>query len=157
MLFALFSSFGQDNDNFWDHVRYGGGVGLSFGSGYFNAGLYPSAIYQFNEYVATGVGVNFAYTNSDGFYESTVWGPSVLAFFNPMQEIQLSSEFEYSNIIRNYGNISSYDENYWQPALYLGAGFRTRNVTVGVRYDVLHDNEKSIYTEAWMPFVRVYF
>ncbi|MFT5217580.1 MAG: hypothetical protein ACI83H_002720 [Glaciecola sp.] len=41
--------------------------------------------------------------------------------------------------------------------LYLGAGYRTGNFTIGIRYDVLYDNEKSIFADPWMPFFRVYF
>ena len=49
------------------------------------------------------------------------------------------------------------EDNYWSPALFLGVGYSNRNVTVGIRYDVLYDDEKSIYADPWMPFVRVYF
>jgi hypothetical protein len=35
-----------------------GGVGLGFGSNYTDISLAPSAIYNFNEYVALGLGVN---------------------------------------------------------------------------------------------------
>jgi hypothetical protein len=30
-------------------------------------------------------------------------------------------------------------------------------VTIGARYDVLFDNDRSLYGSAFMPFVRVYF
>jgi hypothetical protein len=39
-------------------VQFGGGVGLGFGSNYTDISLAPSAIYNFNEYVALGLGVN---------------------------------------------------------------------------------------------------
>ncbi|WP_317197703.1 hypothetical protein [Neotamlana sargassicola] len=35
--------------------------------------------------------------------------------------------------------------------------YRSNNVTLGVRYDMLYNNSKSIYANAWMPFIRVYF
>jgi hypothetical protein len=37
-------------------VQFGGGVGLGFGSNYTDISLAPSAIYNFNEYVALGLG-----------------------------------------------------------------------------------------------------
>lgn len=49
------------------------------------------------------------------------------------------------------------NEHYWSPALLLGIGYTDRNFTVGIRYDVLYDNDKSIYASIWLPFVRVYF
>jgi hypothetical protein len=35
-------------------VQFGGGVGLGFGSNYTDISFAPSAIYNFNEYVALG-------------------------------------------------------------------------------------------------------
>ena len=48
--------------------------------------------------------------------------------------------------------------SYWLPALYVGAAYSMgRHAAIGVRYDVLYDDEKSIYDSAFTPFVRVYF
>lgn len=83
----------------------------------------------------------------------------MLALYNVIPEIQLSAEFEELNVNRTYKYIGSPDvtRNYWYPALYLGAGFRSNNFTMGVRYDVLFDKDESIYGSAFAPFVRVYF
>jgi len=54
-------------------------------------------------------------------------------------------------------NRPSYSDNYWNTALYLGAGYRTGNVTIGGRYDVLYNAQTSLYGSGFMPFVRVYF
>jgi hypothetical protein len=48
-------------------------------------------------------------------------------------------------------------KNYWNTALYVGAGYRNGNVTLGARYNLLFDKDKSIYSDALMPFVRFYF
>ncbi len=59
---------------------------------------------------------------------------------------------------RSYDDILNLeDEQYWYPALFIGAGYRSQNFTMGIRYDILYDDAKSIYANAWMPFVRVYF
>ena len=39
----------------------------------------------------------------------------------------------------------------------LSAGYRNENVTMGIRYNVLHKARENVYTEAFMPFVRVFF
>ena len=162
-IFSL-SLYGQENDqqstaNFWNNVRFGGGIGLSFGDGFFSGTLAPSAIYQFNDQFATGIGLNATYSKQNDVFKSTVLGGSILALFNPVREIQLSSEFEELYVSRNFDEnfVSNVDDDYWYPALFLGAGYRTGNVTFGVRYDVLYDEDKSIYADPWMPFVRVYF
>jgi hypothetical protein len=37
-----------------ENVQFGGGIGLGFGSGFTDISVAPSAIYNFNEYVALG-------------------------------------------------------------------------------------------------------
>lgn len=131
---------------------------MSFGDGFFSGTLAPSAIYEFNEQFALGVGLNGTYNKRKDFYSSTVFGGSLIGLFNPIQEIQLSAEFEELNVNRKWDDRYNIEnENYWYPGLFLGAAFRTSNVAVGMRYDVLYDKEKSIYANAWAPFVRVYF
>lgn len=88
----------QDSPDFWNHVRFGGGVGISFGDGFFSGTLAPSAIYEFNDQFALGLGLNGTYNKQKNFYQSTVFGGSILGFFNPIEEIQLSAEFEELNV-----------------------------------------------------------
>lgn len=148
----------QTSSDFWSHVRFGGGIGLSFGDGFFSGTLAPSAIYEFNPQFALGVGLNGTYNTQKNFYKSTVFGGSLIGLFNPIKEIQLSAEFEQLNVNRKWENgLGIANDNYWYPALYLGAGFRSRNVAVGIRYDVLYDENKSIYANSWSPFIRFYF
>lgn len=163
LLFAA-TSFSQSDpkntkSDFWQNVRFGGGIGLSFADGFFSATLAPSAIYQFTDEFAMGVGLNGTINNRKNFYNSTILGGSALALFSPIQELQISAEFEELNVNRNFDNdvVTNLDQNYWYPALFLGAGYRTGNVTFGIRYDVLYDEDQSIYAEPWIPFVRVFF
>ena len=160
------NSNGTSND-FWNHVRFGGGIGLSFGDGFFSGTLAPSAIYQFNEQVALGVGLSGTYNTQKDYYnssvlrasyKSSVLGVSILGLVNPIAQIQLSAEFEELNVSRKWDSRTGYaNENYWYPALFLGAGYSSGPVTFGIRFDVLYDQNKSIYSESWVPFVRVYF
>ncbi|WP_224487707.1 alpha-ketoglutarate decarboxylase [Robertkochia flava] len=146
------------SQSFASRMRYGGAIGLGFGNNFFSATLAPSAIYQVNPYFATGVGLNFSYASEKDFYDSTILGGSVIALFSPIRELQLSAEFEELRVSRNFDrDVPFIDQDYWYPALFLGAGFNTGPVTVGIRYDVLYDRDKSIYGNAWIPFVRVYF
>jgi hypothetical protein len=70
----------------------------------------------------------------------------------------LSAEFEEMRVHRDYQfALPQYEEDYWLPALYVGLGYSSGPVTFGIRYDLLHDDAKSLYADPWMPFVRVYF
>ncbi|WP_417212744.1 alpha-ketoglutarate decarboxylase [Bizionia sp.] len=153
----------QNNSNdFWSHVRFGGAVGLSFSGDYFSGTLAPSAIYRFNPQFAMGVSLNGTYSSRKDYYKSTILGGSVLGLFNPIPQLQLSAEFEELNVSRNWENrLLIADENYWYPALFLGAGYTISSgrvsTAIGIRYDVLYDRDKSIYGSSWMPFFRIYF
>jgi len=155
-----FSQTRDDNDrnnNFWKNVRFGGGIGLSFGDGFFSGTLAPSAIYQFNQDFGLGLGLNGTYNSLKNNYSSTILGASVISLYNPIPELQVSGEFEELNVNQKFDNNLFEDRNYWVPALFVGLGYRTNNITFGVRYDLLYDREKSVYADPWMPFVRVFF
>lgn len=162
-LFLLTATFVNAQDKqphpFWSNVQFGGGVGLNFGDGFFSGTLAPNAVYRHNKYVATGVGLNFSYSSQRDVFKSTIVGGSLIGLFNPYENIQLSTEFEQLFVSRDFDEqfISNVDDNYWYPALFLGAGYRTGNVTFGIRYDILYDEDKSIYNQAWMPFIQFWF
>lgn len=142
---------------FWDNVRFGGGFGLSTGNNFFSATIAPSAIYDFNNQFALGISLNGTYNRNKSIYKSTIFGGSVIGLFNPIEALQVSTEFEQLHVSRNFDNIIYEDENYWYPALFMGLGYRTDNITIGMRYDILYDKDKSIYADPWAPFVRIYF
>ncbi|MDT0555311.1 alpha-ketoglutarate decarboxylase [Patiriisocius hiemis] len=143
---------------FWDRVRFGGGVGLSFGNGFFSGTLAPSTIYQFNNQFALGVGLSGTYNSQRDFANTTILGGSLISLFNVIPEIQLSGELEQLNFNRNFEATTGFeDDNFWNTALFLGAGYTDGNFTVGIRYDVLYNEDRSIYANAWVPFVRVFF
>jgi len=149
----------ESQDSFWNNVKFGGGLGLSFGDRFFSGTIAPSAVYEFNSQFASGIGLNATYAKQRDLYRSTILGASIITLFNPLEELQLSTEFEELNVNRDFDEnfVANADDNYWYPALYLGAGYRTGNITIGIRYDVLYDNDKSIFANPWMPFFRVYF
>jgi hypothetical protein len=146
------------DSNFWKHVRFGGGIGLSFSDGFFSGTIAPSGIYDFNAQFSMGIGVNATYNKLKNRYKSTILGGSIMGLYNPIRELQISGEFEELNVHRKYdSHLNIEDDNYWYPALFVGAGYSSNNITIGIRYDVLYDRDKSIYADPWAPFVRVYF
>ena len=147
----------KSRSDFWNHVQFGGGLGLGFGSGYTDISVAPSAIYNFNKYVALGVGAQYTYVKQQNYYASHLYGGSIIGLFNPINEIQLSVELEELRVNVNLDGSNSNSQDYWNTGLFLGAGYRAGNVTIGVRYNILQDNTKSVYSDAFMPFVRVYF
>ena len=161
MLSAYSTTFAQnissENKPFLEHVRFGGSFGLSFSNGFFNASLAPKAIYDFNRYTSAGAGFLGSYSDGSN-YNAFTYGGSILGLFRPVRSLQLSAEFEELHVNRNWElDGANRRDSYWYPALFLGLGYNTGPMTVGIRYDVLYDNEKSIYGNAFMPFVSLYF
>ena len=163
VILLFYSQFASAQDvkaksDFWNHVRFGGNIGLSFGDNFFSGTLAPSGIYQFDRQFALGVGLNATLNSQKNVYKSTIFGASLIGLYNVIPQLQISAEFEQLNVDRNYNEVlNEPNENYWLPALYLGLGYRSGNVTFGIRYDVLFDDRRSIYTNSWAPFFRVYF
>jgi hypothetical protein len=100
-------------------VQFGGGVGLGFGSNYTDISLAPSAIYNFNEYVALGLGGQYTYLKQKNYYASHFYGGSIIGLFNPIPVIQLSAELEELRININLDGTSSNSQDYWNTGLFL--------------------------------------
>ena len=144
-------------NDFWDQVRFGGGIGLGLNNGGFNASVSPSAIYQFNQQFAAGASLNFNYAKFQDARQ-IAYGGSILSLYNPIPYLQLSVELEQLRVNNSFENLQvRIEDNFWSPALFLGAGYTQQNFTVGIRYNALYDADRSIYFSAWIPFVRVYF
>lgn len=165
-LSGSFSNLAQErlntsqNNDFTKNLRFGGGLGLAFGSGYTDIMIAPSAIYQINPVVALGVGLQGSYVESKHWYKSYIYGGSLIGLVNPIPELQLSAELEQLRVNSTYERTPSRDsfkDNFWNTALFLGAGYHTGNVTVGIRYNVLYKKKDRVYSDAYMPFIRVYF
>ncbi len=167
LIFALLFSFhhlsaqqqtitSSPQNNFWKNVQFGGGLGLSIGSGYTDITVSPSAIYNVNSIVAVGTALQFGYISAKNDYTSTIYGASLIGLINPIPQIQLSVELEEINVNTDY-KYYGFSDSFWNTALYVGAGYRTGNVTIGARYNVLFNEDKNYYNDAFMPFVRVYF
>jgi hypothetical protein len=149
------SSTPNPPSNFWKNVQFGGGIGLSFSSGYTDVFLAPSAIYNFNPIVAVGAGLNLNYVASKNYYSSLVYGISTIVLVNPIPQIQLSVGLNESRVNYQEEGFGNYSEDYWDTSLILGAGYRTGNVTIGIGFNVLQNDRYD--TEPFVPFVRAYF
>ena len=153
-LFVL-TSFSQEKSNkssFWDKVQYGGGFNVGFSNTATVIGISPNAIYNFNNKFGAGIGVSYMYAKyKNSSTALKAYGGSLLALYKPFVGMQLSTEFEETFVKR--GNLSTQI-----PALYLGAGYNVgRNISAGIRYDVLYDDNKSLYASPLTPFVRISF
>jgi hypothetical protein len=145
---------------------FGGNLGLSFWNGGTDILIAPKAYYNVSPKFLTGFGLTYIYSSYKddyGKYSQNSFGPSVMGAFRPVSYLQLSVEYEG---LQTNGNGTVYilgsnnfknDYSYWNNALYLGASFVSRNVSFGLRYDVLYDSSQSVYSSAWSPVIGFYF
>jgi long-subunit fatty acid transport protein len=145
----------QNSNVFSERIHFGGSLGLSIGNGFTNIMVAPSIIYDVNQYFSTGVGLQGSYVKWQNNFESYIYGASLIGLFNPIEVIQLSAELEQLRVNTTYDD--NFKDNFWHTALFVGAGYRTNNATIGVRYNVLFKESNNVYNEAFMPFLRVFF
>ncbi len=144
----------KKKSKFWKKVRFGGGVGLNFGNNFTAFALTPTAIYSFNEQFSLGAGIGYRYTKNNDF-KNNVYSVSTLGLYNPISQLQLSSEFEYLFVNQK---LDAFSSTYNYPALYLGIAYRIgRFSSIGISYDVLYDENKSIFQSPINPIIRVFF
>ena len=144
---------------------FGGNVGLSFWNGGTDILLAPKAYYNVSPMFMTGFGITYIYSSAeDDFakYSQNSFGGSVLAAFRPTPFLQLSAEYEGlqtngNSTIKFPGDRDENNYSFWNNAIYLGASFVSRNVSFGVRYDILYDSTRSVYSSAWSPVIGFYF
>lgn len=163
LVFLQMLVFGQDNtpqqpsSNFWQKVQFGGGLALGIGNGFTSISVAPSGIYNFNNYFSAGLGVQYSYLKQKDFYSSSMYGGSVIGLFQPIEEVQLSLELEQLRVNLDYNNTNFVSDDFWNTGLFFGAGYRMNGVTIGARYNLLFQEDKGVYGDALMPFVRFYF
>ncbi|TVZ52386.1 hypothetical protein [Dokdonia sp. Hel_I_53] len=150
----------EKKNDFWNKVHFGGGLGLNFSRGYTQISVSPSALYQPNSYIAYGPGLNYSFQKF-GDYKTSLIGGSAIFLYNPTNFLQLSTEIEQLRVSQSIDGEPDIP-NFWNTGLFVGAGYRL-NIggqglgAIGIRYNLLYNDNDSVYADAWLPFVRVYF
>ncbi|MFM7018160.1 hypothetical protein [Flavobacterium sp.] len=166
LVFGIFSKiYGQTDlavkqkSNFWKQVQFGGGFGLNIGTGFTDVTLAPNAIYNLNQYLALGAGLQGSIVSQKDYYSSAIYGVNTIVLINPVEEVQLSIELEQVRVNNTFRNPTTgiVKDNFWNTGLFVGGGYRMENVTMGMRYNLLFNKDKNVYADAMMPFIRVYF
>jgi len=140
---------------------FGGSAGLggSFGSGGgTTVYLTPKVGYKLTNDFEAGLAGNFSWQNSD-YFSSTIVGVGPFANYYIGRSFYLSSLFQqyFINTKDKY-----YDEKYSsdEAALFLGAGYMQNlgsgvYMQLGVMYNVLYDDQKSVFSSGLVPNVGI--
>ncbi|WP_435415149.1 hypothetical protein [Polaribacter aestuariivivens] len=154
LLLAFSTTFYAQKSDFWDHVQYGGGFTLGFGS-QTTIGISPSAIYNFDNGFALGAGVNYLYSEINDF-TTNLYGASIISLYQTNFGVQFSGDLDYHFAKQtDFNSNNSVKTNF--PALHLGIAYNQGRFAFGLRYDVLYDKNKSVFASPFSPVVRFYF
>ncbi len=143
----MHNKYRNRNKSFWNNVQFGGGLGLGLVMDILILWLRQVLFITLIEYVSAGLGVQYNYVKQRDLYKANMYGGSVVALFNPIEELQISTELEQLRVNRTFNDsFGSDSQDFWNTALFVGAGYRNENVTIGIRYNVLIKTETKIYT-----------
>ena len=159
----------KSQSNFLEKARFGGNIGLSFGS-YTYIELSPKMYYLLKDNLGLGLGISYYYwknnnappQNVTGYKTSgNTYGINMSAWYNPFGPLVLQAEYEPLNFDVYQGQTQdpNGDINYiydreWVHGLLLGGGIRQQtgrvNVFILVLYNVLYDRQRTFYSSPWV-------
>jgi hypothetical protein len=76
-------------------------------------------------------GCRIQYTYSRQIFTTLIYTVVASSLFNPIPEIQLSAELEQLRVNVSGTGQNNFSDNFWNTGLFIGAGYRTGNVTLG--------------------------
>jgi len=140
-------------------IGFYGGFGLSLSTGYTYISLQPGLIYHIHPKYKAGAGIQYTYLKSNKSYYGVnysynIYGFNVMNMYYPIKELEVLLEFEDLYVNQKYNEVT---HKFWSPALFGGLGYRYGPVVAGFKFNFLFDQKKSIYQDAFIPFIRVYF
>jgi len=139
-------------------LKFGVGFGLNFVGGT-NINLSPNLMYSLSDKVAIGAGIQGSYSAIKDLQNTTTFGGNLLFQFNPSKRILTLLEYVGLNVTTKTETLTEESKDtYWDSALFIGAGINiTEKIAVGAKYNMLYNEDKSVYTSPILPFVNISF
>ncbi|MEB8328905.1 hypothetical protein OO009_06020 [Flavobacteriaceae bacterium KMM 6897] len=139
-------------------LKFGMGFGLNFVGGT-NISLSPNLIYNVSNKVAFGGGLQGSYSAIKDLQNTTTFGGNIITQYTPIKKITTLVEFVELNVsTKTETPTGKVSENYWDSALFVGAGLNiTEKISVGAKYNLLYKEDESVYTSPVLPFVNITF
>jgi hypothetical protein len=150
--FAQKGELAIDKESNWqDRIYFGGGMGLSGGSGYTMISLSPIVGYMISDRLSGGIGATYQYYKFDDFSDNR-WGGQVFLRMNVINPIFLYGSYEFIN----YSTGPTLDgPRETVSRLPLGVGIsqpigRRSSINMIAAYDVLWDDQLRVYNSPWV-------
>lgn len=153
LIFILAVCSGFSQNKLSDRIYFGGGGGLSAGTGIFIVSVTPQVGYKITQSYSAGVGITYQYVRFTDFDESiSNYGWSVFNRYNITQQFFAYGEFERLSFQLDLDNTARQGFN----SLFLGLGFSNQlggraSFNTTVLYNVLYvEGEPSPYRSPWV-------
>lgn len=138
-------------------LKFACGFGLNF-VGATNISLSPNLIYKATDRISLGVGLQGSYAAIKGLQKTTTVGFNVISFYTPSKKITTLLEFVQLNATTKTESPIEDKNTFWDTALFVGAGLNiTNKFTIGAKYNLLYNEDESVYTSPIIPFVNITF
>lgn len=139
-------------------LKFGCGFGLNFLGGT-NITLSPNLLYAVSNKINLGAGIQGSYNSIKDVQKTTTFGINVIGEYLPTRKITTLLEFAQLKVnttkVEPTGDIKN---DFWESALFVGAGYNiTNKISVGAKYNVLYDDDESVYSSPIIPFVNITF
>lgn len=138
--------------------KFGMGFGLNFVGGT-NISLAPNLNHVVSDKITFGVGLQYNYSAIKNLQNTSTFGGTIGTFYSPIKKLTTLLEFAELNVTtKTETPEGETKDNYWDTALFVGAGFNiTNKISVGAKYNMLYDEDESVYTSPIIPFVNISF
>lgn len=152
---AMQTDTALENNKRW---FFGCGFGLNFVGGT-SLSLSPNVNYLVSEKVSIGVGLQGNYISIKDVQSTTTIGGNIIAQYMPVRILTTLLEFSQLNVSTKRETLAGeVKDDFWESALFVGAGLNvSRNISLGIKYNLLYDSDESVYTSPILPFVNVNF
>jgi len=150
LLFFSISAFSQNSQgDFLERVYFGGGFGLSGGSGFFNVSASPLIGYKITPRLSAGASVIIQYSQYTNFNLDLLnYGGSLFTRYIIFRNIFATLEYEYLTFEYPTNNSFSETSREGFSSLFLGGGFvqpisRNASFSIIALYNLLYDQNRT--------------
>jgi long-subunit fatty acid transport protein len=138
-------------------LKFACGFGLNF-VGATNISLSPNLIYKASNKINLGFGLQGSYAAIKDLQKTTTFGFNAISIYTPTKKISTILELVQLNVTTKIESPIEDKNSYWDTALFVGAGFNiTNKFTIGAKYNLLYNEDESVYTSPVVPFVNITF
>ncbi len=137
-------------------LKFGLGFGLNFVGGT-SVSLSPNLTYRINDKMSAGAGLLFNYNAVKNLQTTTTIGANAIYYYYPIEKLLTTAEFAEMHVNRN-NKVTGVKDDFWDTALFVGAGYQINpKISVGGKYNLLYNKDKSVYSSPFVPFVNISF